>query len=158
MNEQNPTPPPSSSPPAVLQRATKLERQAVADALRSIWSTASESTHPVEFLFPPTPAGRKECRSLYDGLTNFRKRVEKRKLEDFHLWKQISSLMLCKSSDDTKVYFRRKFGEVSGRSLVILNAAARLAKAVDTSIVCPVVRELAGESEGNPQEVVQNGA
>lgn len=122
------------------QRATKAEREAVSLALRSIWETASTSDATIEFCFPETPAGQKECRSLYDGLINFRKKIAKRKLEDFHLWGQIDSLMLCKDRNDSRVFFRKKFGAVSGRSLVILNAAARLEKATSTKVECPVVR------------------
>jgi hypothetical protein len=122
------------------QRATKSEREAVSQALQSIWETASESSDSVEFVFPLTPEGRKECRSLYDGLITFRKKIERKKLEKFHLWNQINSLMLCKTKEDSKVYFRKKAGEVSGRSLVILNAAARLEKATSRIIDCPVIR------------------
>lgn len=122
------------------QRSTKAEREAVTEALRSIWQNASESGGEIEFRFPETPAGAKECRSLYDGLVTYRRRVERKKLEDFHLWNQINSLMLCKAPDDSKVFFRKKIGEVSGRSLVILNAAARMEKALDVRIDCPIVR------------------
>jgi hypothetical protein len=122
------------------QRATKAEREAVAEALKSIWQNASESGGEIEFRFPETAAGAKECRSLYDGLVTYRRRVERKKLEDFHLWNQINSLMLCKSPDDSRVFFRKKIGEVSGRSLVILNAAARMEKALDVRIDCPIVR------------------
>jgi hypothetical protein len=122
------------------QRATKAEREAVAEALKSIWQNASESGGEIEFQFPTTAAGAKECRSLYDGLVTYRRRVERKKLEDFHLWNQINSLMLCKAPDDSRVFFRKKIGEVSGRSLVILNAAARMEKALDMRIDCPIVR------------------
>lgn len=122
------------------QRATKSEREAVAEALKSIWQNASESGGEIEFQFPETAAGQKECRSLYDGLVTYRRRVERKKLEDFHLWNQINSLMLCKASDDSRVFFRKKIGEVSGRSLVILNAAARMEKTLNGRIDCPIVR------------------
>jgi len=122
------------------QRATKSEREAVSGALKSIWQNASETSGEIEFQFPKTPEGQKECRSLYDGLVTFRRRIERKKLEDFHLWNQINGLMLCKAADDSRVYFRKKIGEVSGRSLVILNAAARMEKAMDNHIDCPVVR------------------
>jgi hypothetical protein len=122
------------------QRATKAEREAVREAIKTIWATASESHEMVEFQFPDTPAGKRECRGLHDSLTVYRRRLEKRKLEDFHHWNQVNSLMLCKSADDTKVFFKKKIGEVSGRSLVILNAAARLQAATNTVIECPAVR------------------
>ena len=122
------------------QRSTKSEREAIREALKLIWETASETSGEIEFAFPLTPAGQKECRSLYDSLVTFRKRVERKRLEDFHLWSQINGLQLCKAPDDTRVFFRKKLGEVSGRSLVILNAAARMSKALDMRVECPVVR------------------
>ena len=122
------------------QRATKAEREVVREALKSIWETASESSGELAFDFPLTPAGQRECRSLYDSLVTFRKRTEKKKLEQYHLWNQINGLQLCKAPDDTRVFFRKKIGEVSGRSLVILNAVARMQKAVDLRVECPVMR------------------
>lgn len=122
------------------QRATKAEREAVAEALKSIWETASESSGELVFDFPATPAGQRECRSLYDSLVTFRKRTEKKKLEQYHLWNQINGLQLCKAPDDSRVFFRKKIGEVSGRSLVVLNAAARMQKAIDLRVECPVMR------------------
>ena len=132
------------------QRATKAEREAVREALKSIWETASESSGELVFDFPLTTAGQKECRSLYDSLVTFRKRTEKKKLEQYHLWSQINGLQLCKAPDDTRVFFRKKLGEASGRSLVILNAAARMQKAVDLRIECPVMRidRIMGEDDG----------
>lgn len=122
------------------QRATKIEREEVMQALKEIWETASETSGEVEFVFPASPAGQHECRSLYYGLIDFRKKIQKKKLEQYHLWNQINGLQLCKAADDSRVFFRKKIGEVSGRSLVILNAAARMQKAVDLRVECPVMR------------------
>lgn len=122
------------------QRATKLEREEVMLALKEIWETASETSGEVEFLFPESPAGQHECRSLYYGLIDFRKKIQKKKLEQYHLWNQINGLQLCKAADDSRVFFRKKIGEVSGRSLVILNAAARMKATLSTEIECPVIR------------------
>jgi hypothetical protein len=125
------------------QRATKAERLAVMEALQEIWVTASESPDSVVFQFPDTLAGKKECRSLYDGLNDYRKKIGRKQLENFTLWSAMSSIMLCKDPNGTRVYFRKKQGAVSGRSLVILSAAARLNAALNAPsavIECPTVR------------------
>jgi hypothetical protein len=125
------------------QRSTRAEREAVTEALQSIWQKASETDGEIEFRFPETVSGQRECRSLYDGLVTFRRKIERKRLENLHLWSQINSLMLCKAPDDSRVFFRKKIGEVSGRSLVILNAAARLNSAMlgdKIRIECPAIR------------------
>lgn len=140
----------NASLPGQSQRSTRAEREAVREALQAIWENASEQSQAgllVEFTFPATSEGCREGRSLYDSLLTFRKRTERRKLEQFHLWTKINSLMLCKSKDCSRVYFKRKAGEASGRSLVVLNAAARLERVLGeaqgvrgASVDCPIVR------------------
>lgn len=103
--------------PTPQQRANKLERLRVMEALREIWVTAYEEK---EAVFEFKPDQEREAKIFHQALADYRKKINRKSLEFYDIFLKIDAVQLCKPSPTT-VKLVRKAKSLSHRSEIVLN-------------------------------------